>query len=222
VMVAIWGMETSYGSDMGRMGVIRSLASLAYDGRRSALFRRELLAALTILNDGKARPEQMQGSWAGAMGHPQFMPSSYLELGVDGNGDGKVDIWSSLDDVFASMGNYLKSRGWQSGVPWGVEVRLPETYDAGRYVELTPATGCKRAMEKHSALRPVASWKADGLAVAVPETAFPADTVMASVVRPDGVDGPAFLVTENYRVILAYNCSNYYALSVLLLSDKVG
>jgi membrane-bound lytic murein transglycosylase B len=219
VMVAIWGMETSYGGDMGSFDVVRSLASLAYDGRRSALFRSELLAALTILNSGKVTAQQLRGSWAGAMGHPQFMPSSYLELGVDGDLDGRVDIWTSLPDVFASMGNYLKNRGWRAGVPWGGAVTLPAGFDASRFAEPVRPAGCRRAMEKHTAMRPVAAWKADGL---VPAIGFPDESVLASVVQPDGADGPAFLVTENYRVILAYNCSNYYALSVLMLADKVG
>lgn len=223
LMVGIWGMETSYGADMGSFDVIRSLASLAYDGRRSAMFRRELVAALTMLDKGMVPREQLRGSWAGAMGHPQFMPSSYLELGQDGDGDGRIDIWNNLSDVFASMGNYFHARGWRTGVPWGGEVQLPAGYDPQRYVALNPPTGCKRALEKHSGLRPVGQWKADGLVPSPGMTGtWPADDVLASVVRPDGDAGPAFLVTENYRVVLNYNCSNYYALSVLLLADRVG
>ncbi len=222
VMVAIWGMETSYGADMGSFDVIRSLASLAYDGRRSAMFRRELLAALTILDRDLATPAQLRGSWAGAMGHPQFMPTSYLELAVDGDQNGKVDIWSSLPDVFASMANYFSKRGWRAGVPWGFRVALPAGYDTSKYVPFNPPLSCKRALEKHSALRPIGQWRADGLLPADAGSIWPADHVLASVLKPDGDAGPAFLVTENYRVVLNYNCSNYYALSVLLLADKVG
>jgi membrane-bound lytic murein transglycosylase B len=222
VMVGIWGMETSYGADMGSFDVVRSLTSLAYDGRRSSMFRRELLAALTILDQGRATSSQLLGSWAGAMGHPQFMPTSYLSLGRDGDGDGKVDIWSNLPDVFASMGNYLQSRGWQPGIQWGFQVSLPQGYDPSRYVPLNAPASCKKALEKHSALRPVAQWKQDGLIPADSAAQWPADTVLASIVLPDGPGGPAYLATENYRVVLNYNCSNYYALSVLMLADRVG
>jgi lytic murein transglycosylase len=222
IMVGIWGMETSYGADMGSFDVVRSLTSLAYDGRRSVLFRRELLAALTILDQGKAKASQLRGSWAGAMGHPQFMPTSYLSLGQDGDGDGKVDIWSSLPDVFASMGNYLQSRGWKPGINWGFQVILPQGYDPMRYVPLDPQASCKRALEKHSALRPVSQWKQDGLVPASNSSQWPEDSVLASIVMPDGPAGPAYLATENYRVVLNYNCSNYYALSVLMLADRVG
>jgi membrane-bound lytic murein transglycosylase B len=222
VMVGIWGMETSYGADMGSFDVVRSLTSLAYDGRRSAMFRRELLAALAILDQGRATRSQLRGSWAGAMGHPQFMPTSYLTLGRDGDGDGKVDIWSNLPDVFASMGNYLQSRGWKPGINWGFQVTLPQGYDPTRYVPLDQPANCKRALEKHSALRPVAQWKQDGLIPTDSASQWPADTALASVVLPDGPGGPAYLATENYRVVLNYNCSNYYALSVLMLSDRVG
>jgi membrane-bound lytic murein transglycosylase B len=222
VMVAIWGMETSYGADTGSFDVVRSLASLAYDGRRSSMFRTELIAALTMLNTGKATPQQLRGSWAGAMGHPQFMPSSFLELAIDGDQDGKVDIWSSREDVFASMGNYLRSRGWRAGVPWGVQVTLPSGYDVSRTIEPVAPIGCRKAIAKHSALRPISVWKSEGLFPSSAASLFPDDGVLASIVQPDGIGGPAYLVTENYRVILAYNCSNYYALSVLLLADRIG
>ncbi len=218
VLVGIWGMETTYGSDMGSYDVVRSLTTLAFEGRRAALFRRELLAALKLLDRNLATRAQLVGSWAGAMGHPQFMPSSILELGVDADKDGKVDLRGSLPDVFASMGNYLKFNGWQAGLPWGQQVRVPEGFNSAALAEPVPATGCKRAFEKHSVMRSVAAWRADGVASNTP---LPDDSVMMALVLPDGPGGIAFLTTANYRVILKYNCSNFYALSVLGLADAV-
>jgi membrane-bound lytic murein transglycosylase B len=221
VMVGIWGNESSYGGDMGRSDVIRSLVTLAYDGRRADLFRRELFAALMLMEQKKVTREQLVGSWAGAMGNTQFMPSSIMDYGVDADGDGQVNLRASLADVFGSVGNYLKLKGWQPNLAWGFRAIVPAGFDSVAIAETLPATGCKRAFIKHSKLRPASVWRAEGFAPASAASAWPADDVPMALVLPDGPGGIGFLTTVNYRVILDYNCSNYYALTVLGLADAV-
>ena len=201
--LGIWGMETSFGSFFGGNSVVRALASLAYVKYRDDFFRNELLIALQILEAGHVERADMKGSWAGAMGHTQFMPSSFMKYAVDHNRDGHKDIWTSIPDALASTANYLKQHGWQSGVPWGVEVTLPAGLDL------------KSALGRKS----FAAFAALGLRRADDE-AMPARGE-ASLFMPAGIKGPKFLVTENFKVIKAYNSSDAYALGVGLLGDAV-
>lgn len=219
ILLAIWGMETSYGRIMGGFDLPSALATLAYDGRRAALFTRELDAVVRIVGEGRLDRSQLTGSWAGAFGQPQFLPSSYLAYARDGDGDGRADIRGSTADTFASIANYLKERGWQPGVPWGFAVGLPPGFDAASVANPVIPTQCIRPMQAHSLMLPAKDWRARGL---VPLNAlWPADDVPMSLVQPDGPGTPAFLTTASYRAIMEYNCSNFYALSVALLGDRV-
>ena len=201
IVLGIWGMETNFGSYKGSKDVFRSLATLAHQGHRGEFFQGELLAALEILQQGKISRDAMKGSWAGAMGHPQFMPTSYLRFAVDGDGDGRRDIWNSVPDALASAANYLREHGWQPGLPWGMEVRLPSNFDY--------------AVEKAS----FAQWAQRGVRPASGGS-FP-NRGEASLFQPAGSNGPAFLVTANYDVIKRYNSSDAYALGVALLGDRL-
>jgi membrane-bound lytic murein transglycosylase B len=221
VVVGIWGMETHFGRNTGSFDVVRSLASLAFDGRREALFRRELLAALTMLDRGYVARDAFRGSWAGAVGQGQFLPSSVLRFGVDHDGDGRVDLWNSSADALASIANYLRANGWsQTGAAWGIAVSVPSALDRASIAAAQEPQSCKSALRVHSRPMPVQSWKALGLFNASARD-WPADDALATLVEPDGPGGPAYLVTDNYRALLAYNCSNFYALSVALLSDSL-
>ncbi|MBM6574922.1 lytic murein transglycosylase [Microvirga sp. SRT01] len=218
IMVAIWGHETNYGSYTGNFDLIRSLASLAYEGRRRALFEGELIAALKMIDRGVPR-SQLKGSWAGATGNPQFLPSIYLRLARDGDGDGRADIWSSQPDTLASIANYFANAGWRPGQPWGVAVSVPSTFDRSAIRNALVSPRCPRVFQRHSGWRSMAEWRALGI---LPQgRAFPADDVQATLMEPDGEGATAYLLTGNYRVILDYNCSNFYALSVGLLADAV-
>ena len=218
IMVAIWGHETNYGSYTGNFDLIRSLASLAYEGRRRALFEGELIAALEMIDRGTPRA-QLKGSWAGATGNPQFLPSIYLRLARDGDGDGRADIWNSQADTLASIANYFTNAGWRPGQPWGVAVNVPAGYDRSGASNRLVSPRCPRVFQRHSGWRSVAEWRALGLQ---PQgRALPADDVQATLIEPDGPGRTAYLLTGNYRVILDYNCSNFYALSVGLLADEV-
>lgn len=220
IIAAVWGIETSYGRVMGRHDLPSALATLAFEGRRRDLFTRELDATVRMVGEGHATRDQLKGSWAGAFGQTQFLPSSYLAHGRDGDGDGRVDLWASLPDVFASIGHYLASAGWHRGEPWGFRVLLPQGFDRGLVTADAPPTRCVAPLSRHSALRPAASWRAAG-AVAV-NGSWPADAVELSLIEPDGPGQGAFLVTRSYRAILGYNCSNLYALSVGLLADAIS
>ena len=206
-IVALWGIETNFGQYTGGFPVIGALATLAHDGRRSAYFRQELLNALRILEDGHIAPEAMVGSWAGAMGQSQFMPSSFVQYAVDYDGDGRRDIWDTQGDVFASAANYLAQAGWSTGETWGRRVRLPAGFD--------PAlTGLK--IEKK-----LADWQALGLRRADGGD-LPQAAISGSVVMPGGEGGPAYLVYGNYRTIMRWNRSFYFATAVGLLADRIG
>jgi membrane-bound lytic murein transglycosylase B len=217
MLVAVWGLESNFGRFTGTYDTVPALATLAYDPRRSLLFRNELLEALTILDRGRVPLEDLKGSWAGAMGQPQFMPSSYLKHAVDFDADGRTDIWRSVPDVLGSIANYLKAAGWVEGERWGREVRLSAAVmDAvDRQVPMR-ATGCV-ALRAMTVDRPLADWHA--LGVRLPGGgALPRADMTASLVR-----GRArhFLVYRNYLSLLDYNCSNAYAVSVGLLSDRL-
>jgi membrane-bound lytic murein transglycosylase B len=203
-IVALWGMETDYGRITGDFSVLAALATLAYDGRRSAFFRREFLEALKIVNEGHITPKAMIGSWAGAMGQNQFMPSSFRQYAVDYNGDGRRDIWATLPDVFASTANYLARSGWHSGESWGCRVTVPGS--------VGPA---------HAGLE-VRKSLPDWQALGVQSSCAGSQTQQASLVLPEGPDGPAFLVYDNFHTLLKWNRSTYFALAVGQLADAVG
>ena len=207
VVVAIWGMETNYGGFRGSTNVIEALATLAYDGRRKAWAEGELISALRILQSGDISPRAMTGSWAGAMGHTQFIPSSYLAYAQDFTGDGKRDVWSDdPTDALASTASYLSRFGWTKGQPWGVEVALPQ--------------GFNFALADNSIRRPVSFWSGMGL-----RQASGADLPNhgdASIFAPAGARGPIFLTFNNFRVIKRYNNANSYAMAVGHLADRIN
>lgn len=203
-IVAFWGMETSYGSYMGNFPVIRSLATLAYDSNRPDFFRKQLFIALHILNDGHVSLENFKGEWAGASGQPQFLPSSWVEYAVDYDGDGRKDIWESKPDVFASIANYMKKNGWQTGEPWAIHVKLPAGFD--------------HKLEGKTIVKPVKEWNAMGVRTESGQ-ALPDQELQASIVQPNG--GPVFLAYPNYKMILRYNNSIYYAGAIGYMADKI-
>lgn len=205
-IIALWGIETSFGRYTGGFRVTEALATLAYDGRRAAFFRKELLHALRILEDGHISPETMHGSWAGAMGQSQFMPSSFLSYAVDWNKDGKKDIWGDQADVFASIANYLASVGWRNDITWGREVRLPDDLNAEEFYE-------------GRTIRTMDDWRASGL-LDKKGNALPQRNLASRLVIPDGVEGRAFLAYENYEATLRWNRSHFFAIAVGLLSDS--
>lgn len=203
-IVSFWGMESSYGSYMGTFPVIRSLATLAYDSNRKEFFRKELFLALHILNDGHVTLEHFKGEWAGASGQPQFLPSSWVKYAVDYDGDGRKDIWESKPDVFASVANYMKQNGWQAGEPWAIEVKLPANFD--------------RSLEGKTIVKPVSEWNTLGVRT-LNGSPLPHQDLTASIVQPVG--GPVFLAFPNYKMILRYNNSIYYAGAIGYLADKI-
>ncbi len=220
MIAAIWGIETSYGRVMGRHDLPSALATLAFEGRRRELFTRELDAAVRMVGEGLTPRETMKGSWAGAFGQTQFLPSSYLAYGRDGDGDRKIDLWTSLPDVFASIGHYLAKSGWQANESWGFRTLIPDGFDRASLAAAEPPSRCTVPLSRHSGLQPAKDWRALGF---VPVNgAWPADDVMMSLIEPDGPGQGAFLVTRSYRAILGYNCSNLYALSVTLLADAIS
>ncbi len=218
VIVAIWGLESNFGRFQGTRPTVAALATLAYDGRRT-LFRDELFAALRIIDSGDVAPDALKGSWAGAMGQSQFMPSSYLKWAVDGDGDGRRDIWTSLPDVFASIASYLKEHGWVSDQRWGREVRLTDQVAArvAAAVPLRLTGGCQAERDMTEA-RPLAEWRKLGVTLRS-GARLPASDLPASLVR---VDTRSFLVYASYGSLLAYNCAHRYALSIGILADRIG
>ncbi|MGB1298235.1 MAG: lytic murein transglycosylase [Psychrobium sp.] len=219
-ILAFWGLETNYGNYTGNNDIIRSLATLAYDKRRGPYFRKELFNALTILKEGHIKLEDMKGSWSGAMGQGQFMPSSFLQLAQDFDGDGRKDIWHTHADVFASIANYLKHYGWNDQQTWGRQITLPD--NAKQLVadtkQVTPEKGC-RALRAHSEKLSLSQWNELGVR-RLNNAELPAVNLKATLTVPDGVSGDAFLTYGNFRTILRYNCANSYAITVGLLSDK--
>lgn len=207
-IIALWGIETSYGNNTGGFGVVPALATLAYDGRRSKFFRSELMNALKILEEGHISHENMKGSWAGAMGQNQFMPSSFHAFAVDGNNDGKRDIWTSLPDVFSSTANYLSKSGWKEDQRWGRRVKVPQTLSEKIIGLKTKKT--------------LAQWKKMGVTLLNGQDIPIVAGMNASLVAPDGVNGPVYLAYDNYRVIMRWNKSTYFATSVGLLADKIA
>ncbi len=207
VVLGIWGLESNFGTKTGRFGVVEALATLAWEGRRASFFRSQLLDSLRILEAGDVTPQRMTGSWAGAMGQPQFMPDSYLRYAVDFDGDGRRDIWASRADALASIANYLARSGWRTGEPWGQPVRVSPGFDA--------------AQASRDNRRPLGEWMRLGVR-RVNGTPFGRSDVAGAVIMPDGSGGEAFMVYSNFAAIRRYNPSDFYALAVGLLGDSVA
>ena len=219
VLVAVWGLESNFGRFSGVRPTIAALATLAYDNRRASMFRQELFSALEILDKGDIDLPEMRGSWAGAMGQPQFMPSSYLKYTVDYDRDGRRDIWGSQPDVFASIANFLKQGGWTTGKGWGRAVALPR--GAAKVAKLEAAAplravGCE-AMRQMTEGLALSKWRALGV-TGTSGTALPSSDAVASLVH---AGARSFLVYDNYAVLLEVNCAHAYALAVGLLADKI-
>jgi membrane-bound lytic murein transglycosylase B len=215
-LVAVWGLESNFGAFTGVRPTVQALATLAFDGRRGELFRNELFDALRIVERGHIDLPRLKGSWAGAMGQPQFMPSSYLKYAEDFDGDGTRDIWKNPADVFASIANYLRAYGWESDSTWGREVTVPEPVAALKERVGARSDGC-RAERVLTRPRPLAEWQDLGVRSA-DGTALPAVDKAASLLD---AGERTFLVYANYEAILGYNCANAYALSVALLGDRI-
>lgn len=205
VLVAVWGMESNFGQFQGNKSVIRSLATLAYEGRRPQFAQDQLIAALQIIQHGDIEPEAMRGSWAGAMGQTQFIPTTYLSHAVDFDSDGRRDIWDSTADALASAAHYLQASGWRRGQPWGFEVRLPQGFD---YAQADMATR-----------KSLGEWRQLGVALPASGNGLAAGE-QASLLLPAGHRGPAFLVLDNFRSVLKYNNSTSYALAIGLLGER--
>ncbi len=206
-IVALWGIETNFGGNTGGFSVIAALATMAWEGRREEFFTKELINALKIIDAGHIKGSNMKGSWAGAMGQNQFMPSSFNAYAVDGNGDGKRDIWNTKKDVFASTANYLKKEGWNSGERWGRRVTLP--------------SGFSKSLEGRKIKKPLSYWASIGVRT-YGGGALPQENMMASIVAPDGLNGEAYIVYNNYQTIMHWNRSTYFATSVGLLADRLA
>jgi len=205
-LVAIWGIESNYGDAMGHINMFEALATLAYDGPRQEFGRKELIAAMKMEERDNLDPRQMTSSWAGAFGQTQFVPSSYLTHGVDGDGDGKIDLWHSPADALASTALLLANAGWKDGQPWGFEVTLPQGFDFGEADVDTMKT--------------IADWKKIGVKKANGEALPPGDKP-AAIIVPAGAHGPAFMVFDNFKMVLKYNNAQSYALAVCLLADRI-
>ena len=216
IIVAIFGHETSYGRIKGGFDLSRSLATLAWEGRRRELFAGEWIALMKVAEKGFSR-DQLVGSYAGAFGNPQFLPSVYLRLASDGDGDGRANIFSNRADTFASIARYFKDAGWRDGQPWGVRAIVPTGFNVDAYKTKLSAAVCPRVHERHSQWKTMREWRELGVDSRKP---LPGDTLV-SLFQPDGPGKRAWLLTGNYRVILEYNCSNYYAMSVGLLADEI-
>ncbi|MBA6347087.1 MULTISPECIES: lytic transglycosylase domain-containing protein [unclassified Colwellia] len=219
-IVALWGLETNFGKIMGNYNVISALTTLAYEGRREVFFKKQLWAALTIVQQGHISVEKMKGSWAGAMGQNQFMPTSFVAFAVDGDGDGKKDIWGNLDDVFSSMANYLKKEGWSDELTWGRQVKLPADFD--KSLAIPKNTGSRanwlKAWEKTE--KTLAQWQALGVRRA-DGTHLPKVDIKAALVFPDDENGRVYLAYNNYKSLMHWNLSYYFVSSVGHLSDRI-
>jgi membrane-bound lytic murein transglycosylase B len=206
-VVALWGLETNFGDYQGEYPVIDTLATLAYDERRGPLFRKQLLAALRIVEEGHQNPANLKGSWAGAMGQVQLMPTTFLDYAVDYDGDGRKDIWSSLPDAFASAASYLKRAGWRSGQTWGREVQIPASLSADR-----------RAL---AGKRSLTDWRGAGV-LRIDGGALPRASMRGKIVLPAAKSPDAFLVYSNFETILRWNQSTFFAISVGALADEIS
>ncbi|MGY4107895.1 lytic murein transglycosylase [Aeromonas encheleia] len=205
-IVALWGIETNFGKLTGHFPLISSLTTLAWEGRREAFFKAQLFDALRIIEQGHVSPADFKGSWAGAMGQVQFMPSSFLKYAVDQDGDGRKDLWGNLADVFGSAANYLHQNGWREDETWGRRVRVPTALD--------PALlGLERR-------KPLSAWQALGVRQ-LDGSALPRVGMQASLIRPDDVQGRSYLAYDNYRVLRHWNRSHYFVVAVGTLADRI-
>ncbi|MFQ3249973.1 lytic transglycosylase domain-containing protein [Glaciecola sp.] len=211
-IVALWGNESNFGRIQGSHPVLSSLVSLAFDGRRESLFKKQFFAALTILSEGHVPIEDFRGSWAGAMGQSQFMPTSFLSYAVDGNGDGKKDIWSTPEDVFASIANFLSKEGWNGQQTWGRQVKLSDKFDI---TSLNKYSG----LAKDRMLR-MPAWDILGV-TKFDESPLPTVNIKASLILPDGIDGRIYLAYNNFHTLMRWNRSLYFGVSVGYLADRI-
>jgi membrane-bound lytic murein transglycosylase B len=218
VLLAIYGHETSYGTVTGSLDLLQTLASLAYGGRRRDMFEREFIASLKLIDQGVPR-WMLKGSWAGATGYPQFLPSVALRLRADGDGDGYANIWRSEIDGLASIASYLRDAGWKPGVTWGVPARVPLSLNRTALQSRLNAPKCPQVYRRHSRWLTIGQWRSLGV---VPLRQGLADSELATLLEPEGPSGSGYLLTNNYRAILDYNCSNFYAMSVGLLANAIG
>jgi membrane-bound lytic murein transglycosylase B len=207
-IVALWGNESNFGNIMGKHKVINSLVTLAYEGRRETLFKKQLFAALKILKQGHVELENFVGSWAGAMGQSQFMPTSFLDYAIDFDNDGRKDIWNNNADVFASIANFLKSEGWSNQLTWGRQVTVPDNFDFSL------------AGLKSSSKRLLSDWHALGVR-RYDGRNLPAMPIKGSLIAPDGETGRIYLVYENFHTLMKWNRSSYFGVSVSYLSDRI-
>ncbi len=220
-IVAIWGLESNFGAIQGGHNVISSLVTLAFDGRREALYKRQLWAALDILKSGHITLDKFKGSWAGAMGQTQFMPTSFNAYAVDYNNDGRKDIWTTKEDAFASIANYLKQEGWNDNLTWGRQVQLPADFDK-QYILKRGTKTRKQWLEYwNNSERSLADWQALGVRRA-DGSDLPNVAVDAALVMPDDVNGRMYLAYDNYKVFMHWNRSYYFATSVGYLSDRIA
>ncbi|UOB75481.1 lytic murein transglycosylase [Pseudoalteromonas sp. APM04] len=220
-IVALWGLESNFGTIQGGHNVISSLVTLAFDGRREALYKRQLWAALDILKSGHITLDKFKGSWAGAMGQTQFMPTSFNAYAIDYNNDGRKDIWTTKEDAFASIANYLKQEGWNDSLTWGRQVMLPDNFD-NKYILVRGTKTRKQWLEYwNDSERSLNEWQALGVRRA-DGTALPNVDVRAALVMPDDINGRMFLAYDNYKVLMHWNRSYYFATSVGYLSDRIG
>ena len=219
-IVALWGLETNFGKFTGGYNVISALATLAYEGRRETFFKKQLMAALTILDEGHISNKNMKGSWAGAMGQNQFMPTSFLSYAVDGDGDGKKDIWQNQADVFSSMANYLQKEGWNDELTWGRQVKLPDNFD--NTLAIPKNTGSRKNWLKawSATEKTLAQWQALGVRRA-DGTNLPNVDIKAALVFPDDENGRVYLAYDNYKSLMHWNLSYYFVSSVGHLSDRI-
>lgn len=206
IIIALWGKETDFGGFTGKNQTISSLATLAYEGRRRQFFEQELLNAIVLMDYLKLSPSEMRGSWAGAIGQCQFMPSNYLKVGVDGNRNGRVDLWNEMPDVFASMANLLAHKGWKSGASWGQKVNIPPEFD-------------KTLIGRDKQARDLRFWEQRGVRF---NTEVPSSvTTTIRLYQPDGEGGPAYAIYPNFDVLMRWNRSGYFAVAVGRLSDQL-
>ena len=220
-IVALWGLESNFGKIQGSHPVISSVVTLAYDGRREALYKRQLWAALTILEEGHIDLDHFKGSWAGAMGQTQFMPTSFNAYAVDYDGDGKKDIWQNKLDAFASIANYLKKAGWNDSLTWGRQVVLPEGFNSEHILQRGTRTRKQWLENWNKSERGLADWQALGLR-RTDGTDLPNVAITAALVMPDDENGRMYLAYDNYKALMHWNRSYYFATSVGYLSDRIG
>jgi len=215
-IVAFWGLESNFGSYQGKYSILRSLATLAHDPRRTTFFTKELFKALQILDEGHISLDKFVGGWAGAMGQNQFMPSSFLNYAQDFDGDGKKNIWNNQQDIWASIANYLSKNRWHKGKIWGLSASISAPLDFDQLKPTDKVSGC-RAFRHHTKALSLAEWSMLGVKVSGRES----DTAKYAMVKPDEGETKVYLVGPNFRGILAYNCANKYAVSVGLLADQI-